>query len=130
MNRPERPCQMKAQARGELPEQHFWQQIEKRIKEECDHREDQDEPEPIAGKGLMQKDDNPAENEKIGDGISDENGPKKVFRILQVTVEHLGGAPASPHLLADAQTAESKDASFHARQNEGKHEANGKNNPT
>src|SRR5262249_49280238 len=129
MNESERARQQHAQPVRIRVEQHLGQQIEEGIKKKNNQQKGQDKPNFLSLQRALQQNDDPSANIKIGDGIADENGPQKIFGILEVSMQHAGGNSSGSHLLADANAAQGKHARFHSRQHERQREANREDEP-
>src|SRR2546425_12385514 len=115
MNETKGTGQHQAQTSGVGPKEHLREQIEKSIKQKHNDCEYEHEPYSMVAECLLENPNDPAEDAEVGDGIADQDGPQKIFRILQKVMEHFGRASAGAHVLPDAQSAERKDARLHAR---------------
>src|SRR6185503_5038725 len=91
-----------AKSIGIDPEEHFREEVEQRVKQENDDDEDHGEPQAVAGRFGIQKNQHHPENDEIGDGVANEDGPEKVLRIFEVAVQDFGGAASGAHLLPHA----------------------------
>src|SRR5579862_4248486 len=139
-NQPDqRPQQQVNDAEGACPKQtepvriktkeHLRQQVEERVEKKNDDREDGNEPDWFPGQCFDQKNQNHSENNEIRGSVPDENRPQEIFRVLQEFVQYFSRSPARTHLLPHAHAAQGKDACFHAREQEGQSQADGKSDP-
>src|SRR5262245_35850939 len=120
MHKTERDREHQTEPVGKLAEERFRQQIAERIEQEGDQRKDEREEQRLLVGHTIKRDYQHAENCKGRERVADQNGPKEILLILQITVQHLSCVAASAGLLPNPQAAQSQHARFHARKYERK----------
>ena len=110
-------------------EEHLGQQIEERVEQQDDRSEHNDKDQEMVGQRPVKEGHQPAQDEEVGQGVADKDGPEKVLRILQIIVEDLGGGKPGAHALANAQSVQGKHARLHARKEKGDRQAEGEEEP-
>lgn len=114
-----------AEAVGELLEEHFRQQIEERVEEEHGEDERAEKAERMGLEPAVQCDDAERDDDEVGERVADEDGPEKIFRLLEVAMQDGRAGVAFAHHLADAQAAEGEHAGLHSREEKRRGEAGG-----
>jgi len=71
----------------------------------------------------VQFDQADAEDDKVGHGVADQDGPEKVLRVFQEAMQHFRPPVPGPQPLADAKMIQGQHARFHAGKQEGKRRA-------
>jgi len=97
------PGEEKTEAIGETAEKRFGKQFAQDKKEKDCHQKTNQFQGTLTRQPLIEAERNECEQGEIDEGISHENGPEKVFGILEIAVQHLRAAVARSHQLADAQ---------------------------
>ena len=114
MNGAKWPGQKQAKPVRILPEEHFRQQFTNRIKQKNEHRKNSDAQQSMAAKPFPEEQDDKTDDRKIGDGVADENCPKKILGSFHVAMQNFGARISSSFQLADAQRIQRQDARFHS----------------
>jgi len=109
MDEPERPGQAQAEPVGVGTKEDLRQEVEQAVKEENDQDEQGQKQHQPGMHGVVQHRDQPAEDEKVGEGVPDENGPEEVLRPLEKPEQHPGAPEAGPGLLPEPEPAERED---------------------
>ena len=125
MQNPVRPRHGETEPVGIQAEEHFGQQIAEDVKQQHEEQKQRDEPAPIAGHEPVQTRERQAEDDEIRQCVAHQDGPEKILRLVQATLERARRGPSGALQLPDAEPVQRKHARLHPGEEERQADAHG-----
>src|SRR5437867_9502762 len=79
------------------PAEHFREQLTKRIEKDHSSQQSRDEQYRPAAEQIMQAEEPKGNDGDVGQCVADQNGPEKIFRVLQVIIDRKSTRLNSSH---------------------------------